>query len=728
MDKVEHLGVREAAAFEGVSEKTLTARYRRHQIILVNDCEDGRRKFVPVSALSPCAYRAFVKAQTLAALHGVNGHPQESLCEKRRPHQSITPLLPFASPTQTETALMDAVPPAIPDRYRPFIDRWAAIVGDNVNGTWKRYIGTEYGGFQIRTRCDFIRAQAKIYDIGPSTIHARLKVVRDINHDREIPPERKKVEFWSRILPKNRPGRSGHSFFADPENAGMREKLLSFYLTQAKRSLKHAHRLLLADNDAKQRVWGAGHLYQTPTLHQCRTVLRDLDSPTVILAREGEKAYNDKVAPFISRRPPEFVNEIWTTDQKCFDIIMRDNGWSVGRFWTVNFVDVISQRWLGGACGPQLTSDLVMEAAAMALERAGAPDAVQMDLGKAFIGKRFTGGDFRISGEALYSDAVGLWKRLNVKVLKAIGDNPASKPIERWHGNFRPFEQSYPTYCGRNTKERPPILSEYEKQRVLFLRHEASAPPFPRTDDVVTDFFKWCENEWNAKHRGRGRYLQRMTPDEAWNSRQPPGGIRKFTRAEVNYYTADHRTEKVSRGGQINLTFNGQTVEYEAPELFQFAGANPPVDVKVIIGRQSLQEIVVIYPVIGGTASCVAKRKRLVGWNTEEDHRELLLRLRCKGALKRALKQSIKRAKHAGDLLAAEEELSASELATRAVDLQVIRPREFFGAKVLEQSAAQHPEIGSLEYQESHRPRKLQVPAFAEEAAREIFCEFKDEL
>ena len=242
---------------------------------------------------------------------------------------------------------------------------------------------------------------------------------------------------------------------------------------------------------------------------------------------------------------------------------------------------------------------------------------------------------------------------------------------------------------------------------------------------MVADFFNWCENKWNAKHRGRGRYLQGMTPDEAWNTRQPPEGIRQFTPAELDYYAAERRIEKVSRGGQINLMFHGQTIEYEAPELFQFAGANPPVKVEVIISRQSLQEIVVIYPVIGGTASCVAKRKRLVGWNTEEDHVELLLRLRCKGALKSALKQSIKRARHAGDLLAAEEELSAGELTARAVDLQVIRPREFFGAKVPETPAPQHPETGSLEWHETHRPRKVREPVASEDIADAMLASLK---
>jgi len=339
MDRVEHISVIEAASFEGVAYKTLLRRLERRRIILANDSEDGRRKLLPVSALSKNAYNNWVKTKTLAALQGISGQPQDRPYEA--PEQAIVPaaghaqeLQPafsFAVPTQREQALLNAVPPAIPHRYQPFIDRWAAIVGDNLNGTWKRYVGSEYGGFQIRTRCDFIRGQAKVHGIGLSTIHSKLKTLREVNHNPDVPGERKMSEFWEKILPKARPGRSGAAFFCDPENAWMREKLLSFYLTQAKCSVKHAHRLLVAEIDAKQRAWGVEKVYQRPTLCQSRTLLKKVDLPTKMFAREGEEAYRNKCSPYLKRRPPEKSGDFSVTDQKVFDILCRDSGWRLAR-------------------------------------------------------------------------------------------------------------------------------------------------------------------------------------------------------------------------------------------------------------------------------------------------------------------------------------------------------------------------------------------------------------
>ena len=186
----------------------------------------------------------------------------------------------------------------------------------------------------------------------------------------------------------------------------MAAKLYHIYLSQAKFSVKRAFSLLLAEIEAKQRVWGPGHLYQKPTLKQCRTLLTKIDLASATLAREGEKAYSDRCAPYISRRPPAHANDVWVTDQRLCNVRLRDGGNRLGRIWAVNFLDAASWRWLGCMFGPLLNSDVVMAAAAMSLERAGVPHAVHMDLGKEFVGKRFLGGTFTIRGESLFRDTV----------------------------------------------------------------------------------------------------------------------------------------------------------------------------------------------------------------------------------------------------------------------------------------------------------------------------------
>ena len=204
MDTIRHLAVAEVARFEEKSPEALLLAYRRKGIVLPVDPEDTRKKLVPVSLLSPTAYQAWVNAETCAALQNVNGQSTEALSSEETAKQ---PPLPFATPSQTERAMLKAVPAAIPERYQPYIDRWAMIVGDCANGTWRKYQGRSLGGITIQCRQDFIRAQAKIYGKGyePSTIHGKLKVLKDVNHNPDIPASQKMAEFWNRILLKNRP-------------------------------------------------------------------------------------------------------------------------------------------------------------------------------------------------------------------------------------------------------------------------------------------------------------------------------------------------------------------------------------------------------------------------------------------------------------------------------------------------------------------------------------------
>jgi len=703
VDKTEYLGMKQAAELEGVKPDTLLKRIRRKHVVLANDSEDARRKVIPVSALSRSAYQAWVKARVCTALQGICGKPEETPCSEEKPEQAIVPAtgpakpfqpaLPFAPPGERERMLLNALPPAIPSHQRPYIERWAAILGDCTNGTWQKHRGQCLEGFMVRNNGDFIRVLAKLHGIGVSTIHQKLGLLREINHNPDIPRECKLAEFWTRILPKNRPGRSGHSFFSEAENAWQVFKLRDLYLNQAKLSVKRAHALLIAEIETKQKVWGVGHLYEKPTIHQCRTLLKNLDLPSVTLAREGEEAYRNKCSPYIKRRPPENSGDFCVTDQKVFDVLCRDSSWRLGRIWMVNFIDVGSWRRLGGAYGPTVSGDMVMEAAAHMLSGACVPGHVHMDLGKEFVGARFNGGIFRISGERLYAEAVGLWQRLGVEPVKAIGGNPQTKIIERWHGCIREFEQSFVTYTGRNPQERPPRLALLEKQAKEFKEGKAPPPPIPTIEQVIALFEWWCADQWNAGHRSRGRYLQGMTPDEVWNIKRPAAGFRTLTESELEYYTADRRFLKIGRGGQVNLSLYGQTLEYIAPELFLRQGE----EAEVLVSRRALDQVTVIYPVVGGTESCIAHLKDELPWGSES-RPEVKVRLRCINSVKGILKRSVRTMDAAEGVLAEAPFLPTRALLDTMAAQQIVNPRQLFGTSTASPGPRPDQEISGAAY------------------------------
>jgi len=659
---MDRISLEDAARLKGLPYQTLKKRLQRARVILHNDPLDARRKRVDISILSGSEMRQWLQEQVSSSyallnsarepaiespeqekgiggldsrLRGNDGRPREggdptSTAPLARAARSLQPLLPFARPTGQEAALA-----GVPLKYQSYIDLWMKLLGEVQNGNWTKYEGHIINGCTIRTRDDMIRAVAPQYKTSLSGFYRVQRLLTDIEKDPAIPDE-KKWGFWvQRMIPKPRPGRASAAFFVQPENLWMMGKLRDLWLNQARFSVAAAHRLLLEEIDSRQRAQGLRHLYDKPTLSQCRTALAQISAPEITLARQGAKAYNDKCAACLSRDPESLAaNDLWVTDQKEIDVRLRDGGERLGRIWLVSFMDVASERILGYAFGPILSSEIVMMAAAMALERAGVPRAVHMDLGKEFTCRAFNGAFRKISGHALYEDAEGLWNRLNVQIVKAIGRNPQSKTIERQlHNNMVSFERTVPGFCGRNPDERPETLAAAEAQHELWKSGKAPGTPLITIGDLIGRFIHWVENAWNGRARGRGKMRRGMTPLEAWNVKQPAAGIRTLTPDELDHYTADHRFVKIARGGQVNLTFFGCTIEYQAAELFLHQGE----DVEVIVSRRTFQKVSVF---LAGQLLCEAQAKPLYDW-LPEDREQLRAAMRCKAALNRIVRRGL---------------------------------------------------------------------------------------
>lgn len=583
----------------------------------------------------------------------------------------------FAPSDPNEEASSQAVA-AIPKADRAYVNRWMSILADSLNGTWKLYQGqTTYAGATIRNGSDWINVRARLENLSARSIYAKLRMARQILKNPEIPKNRKWAEIAMQLRPKARPGRSSAAFFAHPENGWMWPELRRIYLNQAQFSKEDAYRLLIDLVDQKQRVHKLGHFYARPTRWQVFTALEKLTKPETVLGRQGEKYFDDQCGMYISRDPSTLhSNDLWVTDQRQADVRLRDGGEHLGRIWMVSFLDVASDKALGYSFGPVLSSDMVMMAATMAIERFGVPLAVHMDLGKEFICKAFNGTTRKFSGEVLYREVKGLWDSLNVRPIKAIGRNPKSKTIERWHREVaKQFDKRFPGYCGSNTDQRPEKLADEERHHFEWLRRPISETG-PQTSPLVTinqyirAFIQWAETDWNSGARGSGKMRRGMTPNEAFNVKRPAQGFRTISVDELDHHSAEHRFVKIARGGQINLRFYGQTVEYTAPELFSHQGE----DVEVIISRRTFRQVTVLYPITGGTASCVATLKPQLAW-LPENRDELRAAMRCKAAVHRAIRKGVKASRVA---LAAANPVELLEQQKTLPAKEIIGAQKFF--------------------------------------------------
>ena len=710
MDTVQHIETKgptritadEIARLKGESLNTVQKRLRRGCVPFEKDASDSRRKlYDPARVLSASELARWVTEQESPAPAEQSSPLEITLASSN----ALQPVLPFDVSPSYE-ARQEAVA-AIPERFRPQVEKTLGLVSECVNGTWKKVQGLIFGGVLVRNNDDFRHGLAKVHGVSYSFVNGKLQLFRSVGKDWKV--------FAESLVPKPRPGRSGHTFFDQPGNEWMLGKLRDFYLNQAQHSMHAAHSLLLAEIAAKQRAWGIGHIYDRPTLDQCRTALKRISKPVRVMARQGEKAFDDQCGQYISRNPTTLrATDLWVTDQREVDVRLRDGGEHLGRIWMVSFLDVATDKVCGCAFGPVLSSDVVMVAATMAISLCGVPRAVHMDLGKEFICKAFNGATHKFSGETLYRAAKGLWGSLGVRIVKAIGRNPKTKTDERWHQIITDqFDKRFPGYCGSNTDERPEKLKDEEAQHLAWLADKtgrAPRTPLVTMGQYIHAFMDWAENEWNAKARGRGKMRQSMTPDEAWNVKRPDTGFRFIDPAELDHHSAEHRFVKIARGGQVNLTFFGQLVEYIAPELFLHQGE----ECEVIISRRTFRQITVIYPITGGTASCVATLKPQLAW-LPENRDELRAAMRCKAAVHRAIRQGVKASKVA---LAAANPVALLEQQKVLPAKDIIGPQKFFDAPVME---SQHPEVGSVEYMATrHKRAGYSRSLTSEEVAREM--------
>ena len=129
MDAVRHFKFKEAARLEGkaTASKRISADCSASASGGGSSCPMTPR--MPAESwfrfvAEPSGVSGMVRAETCAALQNVKGQADAAPAES-------APLLPFAAPSQKERTPVKAAPPAIPERYRPYIERCLLLVGDS---------------------------------------------------------------------------------------------------------------------------------------------------------------------------------------------------------------------------------------------------------------------------------------------------------------------------------------------------------------------------------------------------------------------------------------------------------------------------------------------------------------------------------------------------------------------------------------------------------------------
>jgi hypothetical protein len=187
---------------------------------------------------------------------------------------------------------------------------------------------------------------------------------------------------------------------------------------------------------------------QIPSISSFERLTQAIPLPTKILAREGEKAFNDKCMPHIRFDYRSIcTNRQWVADNHVFDVLVKFPDGRVGRPWIVGWMDRRSRDIVGYLMlETDPNSDAILDAFARAVSGHGIPESVLLDNGKDYTVHDLFNKNFTLS----------LVNEMTISVTNAIKYNAKAKPIERF---FNTLEYSYcihlPSYIGADPKRRP---------------------------------------------------------------------------------------------------------------------------------------------------------------------------------------------------------------------------------------------------------------------------------
>ncbi|MBQ2746022.1 MAG: DDE-type integrase/transposase/recombinase [Lachnospiraceae bacterium] len=235
-----------------------------------------------------------------------------------------------------------------------------------------------------------------------------------------------------------------------------------------------------------------------PSVSAFRRRVKTIPKNVLIYCRDGEKAFNDKCIPDMSRDVTTISsNEIWCSDHHRIDVFTKDaTGQKITRMWLTIFQDVRSMKIVGAICrDAEPNATVIKMCLKQAIEKYGIPERVYFDNGKDYRSKYFSK-DFPLS----------LVNQLGIKSMYAQKYHGQSKICER---TFRTFEdrfgKMFNTYTGRDAKKRPERMQIPNKD-ILKLA--------PDMDVFIKLLYEWIDDFNNRA--SKGKTCQGKTPNQVY--------------------------------------------------------------------------------------------------------------------------------------------------------------------------------------------------------------------
>lgn len=330
---------------------------------------------------------------------------------------------------------------------------------------------------------------------------------------------------------------------------------LSFYLDQAQHPIRKClqYTEMYCRENYPELVDGIP-AYCTFTRH----IKSDVAESVKILGREGDKAFDDRAAPYIKRTYDNMrSNEYWVGDNHTFDILVQGDNGKMHRLYLTAFFDARSGIFTGCYVTTAPSSQSTIIALRRGIMKYGIPENLYLDNGREFLTFDLGGLGHRAKKNDNRFDPTPIFERLGIKMVNALVRNAKAKVIERRFLDIKNgLSRLFCTYTGGTVVEKPEILKKILKD----------GKNLPTDEELTRVCSELIENYFNfepyngAVEADRGTqkievYYQHLITK------------RVAIEADLNLMLLrSTRAQKVTRRG-VHLNINGERLDYWNNEL-----------------------------------------------------------------------------------------------------------------------------------------------------------------
>ncbi len=245
-----------------------------------------------------------------------------------------------------------------------------------------------------------------------------------------------------------------------------------------------------------------------PSYTTFRRLAAEIAKPMRVIARDGNKAYDDKCGDYIQiDRSSLPANHTWVSDHHQLDILCRDDRGRLVFPWVTVFQDERSRMWVGWCIHTNPCTDTILMAFARGVHAYGLPQEIKVDNGRDYRARSVTGGwkthRLEVDQDKALAAVHGVQQQdrsvmgsLGVKVRFALPKNARAKSVERaflvvneWYSRL------HPSFRGSNVLDKPEQLKEFQA-------NPKRCPTVREIDQEFDDFINHVYNTMPCRGRG----------------------------------------------------------------------------------------------------------------------------------------------------------------------------------------------------------------------------------